>query len=262
MTALYLFGVVRAGMARSVEGLAGLAGEPLGPGLVHGPLAAIAAPVTAADFTGPAAEARLGDLTWVAPRAVRHQEVLGTLLGSGPVLPARFGTLFSGEEALRAFLERGAGPIGTFLDEVDGCREWGVKGLLETERATEALVARAAAALPQPELSPGRRYLEERRLRADARRQLDAWLGAAAPPLAAALAPLARATRSRPVPRGGGGTPGEEAVFSWALLVEAASEPALLAEVGERGGALAADGLRLELSGPWPPYSFCPDLSF
>ena len=35
------------------------------------------------------------DLAWVAPRALRHEEVILTVMEQGPVLPVRFGTVFS-----------------------------------------------------------------------------------------------------------------------------------------------------------------------
>jgi len=259
--ALYLFGVVRSGMAGRGSGLPALEPEAATSAVTCGALCAVVVETDAALFTGPGGDERLADLKWIGPRAVRHQEVLGTLLSSGPVLPARFGTLFSGEERLRAFLERHEVAISTFLDSTEGASEWGVRGVLDRPRALEALVADG---MPPDEalatLSPGRRYLEERRLRSEAEQRLQRWVEETTSPLVTELAALSRATRSRTPSRAGDAAPGEETAFSWALLVDAGAEDRLRTAVAEGGASLAAKGLRLELSGPWPPYTFCPEL--
>ena len=51
------------------------------------------------EFAGPEAELNLQQLSWVGPRALRHEAVIEEVMASSPVLPARFGTLFSSAEA-------------------------------------------------------------------------------------------------------------------------------------------------------------------
>jgi len=62
---------------------------------VIGDVAAVLAEVNIEDFTGPESQEKMEDLKWVAPRALCHEEVILTVMEQGPVLPVRFGTVFS-----------------------------------------------------------------------------------------------------------------------------------------------------------------------
>lgn len=259
--AIYLFGFVRAEGAGAGSSLPGLEPGSVTRVVVSDRIASVVVDLDAALFTGPGAEERLSDLGWIGPRALRHQEVLAALLAHGPVLPARFGTLFSGEEALAELVARNAAVVESFFGLVGDGVEWGVKGFLDRSLALESFVA---AALARREglaaLPAGRRYMEERRLRAEGEKEIDGWVREAATPVAAGLTSLCREARSRAVTRGSTSEAGEEVVLSWALLAALDAREGLHAFLEERTATLAARGLRFELSGPWPPYSFVPDL--
>jgi len=90
-------------------------------------LCAIVSEVSLEDFCGAAAELRMQDLVWVAPRAVRHEEVVEKVRCQSPVLPVRFGTLFSTPESLEEFLGLHHQTISQFLDRVADLDEWSVK---------------------------------------------------------------------------------------------------------------------------------------
>ena len=66
---------------------------------VIGDVAAVLAEVNIEDFVGPESQEKMEDLKWVAPRALRHEEVVLSAMEQGPVLPVRFGTVFSSIEA-------------------------------------------------------------------------------------------------------------------------------------------------------------------
>ena len=53
-----------------------------------------------------------------------------------------------------------------------------------------------------------------------------------------------------------GGAPGSSLLLDLAFLVSPDSEADFLAAAGELREHLAPEGLELEVSGPWPPYSF------
>src|SRR4030065_260745 len=58
-------------------------------------LVAVWSPVPVEDFSGPEAEERMRDLTWIGPRVIRHQEVVAGVMRHSPVLPVRFGAIFA-----------------------------------------------------------------------------------------------------------------------------------------------------------------------
>ena len=103
--ALYLFCLVPAAHLLPLEGavvdmLPTLAAERFRD------ITAILSPVALEEFCGPAGEANLEDLSWLAPRLARHQEVIGGLMRHSPVLPLPFGTLFSSRDSLARCLAR------------------------------------------------------------------------------------------------------------------------------------------------------------
>lgn len=260
-TGLYLF-CVSACAPSLIQG-EGLAQAPLVP-LVHGGLVAVTCEVPLAEWAGPGAEERLGDIAWLGPRALQHESVIESVMAHGPVLPLRFGSLFSSAAALQAWLEAAAPRICEFLSgDAAACEEWAIKGWLHPEQAAAARLAADPRfqALPA---APGARYLREQKLRQEIERSVRAWARGVGEELVGGLHELGVAARPLRVLGGqagkqGGGRP-EEAVFHFALWVPRAR----LAQIGQRlqsqQAELAAQGLTLDLTGPWPPYSFCPQL--
>ena len=102
-------------------------------------LAAVWSPVPVEDFSGPEAEERLRDLTWIGPRVIRHQEVVAGVMRHSPVLPARFGTIFASLANLEKVLQRHSDTIAGFLERLTDQEEWAVKGMLDRPGAQEKL---------------------------------------------------------------------------------------------------------------------------
>jgi len=219
---------------------------------------AIVSAVNVDDFCGVAAEARMKDLAWVAPRACRHETVVETVMRGSPVVPARFGTLFSSRERLVAWLTAHHVAIAQALDRFADHEEWAVKGRVNTRAAEAALVAARLARHPAP-ASPGARYLEERRIRAGVSQDLTAWLQTLCEQSVRHLRAHAAAFRERAVGSGaseGGWTP----VLNWAFLVPCGRLDDFRVCVQQITAMHAEHGFALDCSGPWPPYSFGPAL--
>lgn len=209
------------------------------------------------EWTGEDAEDRLQSLPWVAPRACRHEEVVEATLPTGPVYPARFGTLFSSVDELADRIHRHREALFGFFHTVSGAEEWSVKGRLDRDRLTAYLSD--ADASDARSAGSGAAYLQQRSREQDARAAAGPWLDDAADDWEAALAPLARehAARSpRPQPDEDG-----EWVLHRAFLVPVDALDAFHEQVEALHDAYAGTGLVPVTSGPWPPYTFRPALS-
>lgn len=225
-------------------------------------LAAVWSPVALENFCGPEAEARLQDLAWIGPRVLRHQEVVAGVMRYSPVLPARFGTIFSSMASLEQVLCQRHDAIATFLGRLANQEEWAVKGMLDRPAAKERLfalkLAQEAARLEG--WSPGKRYFEEQRLRTDCDREFSQWLQVVCQNLWSDLQQYAAEVRERqPLSRGVIGSD-KDMVFNWAFLLPATSVNAFQSRIQAANDQYADLGLVLERTGPWPPYSFCPAL--
>ncbi|MBI5781492.1 MAG: GvpL/GvpF family gas vesicle protein, partial [Rhodocyclales bacterium] len=77
----------------------------------------------------------LQTLSWVGPRAWRHEAVVERIMGASPVLPVKFGAIFRSRARLREFLGRHREDIVRGLDDLRDKAEWSVKGYLDEEEA-------------------------------------------------------------------------------------------------------------------------------
>lgn len=228
-----------------------------------GDIAAVWSPVALEEFCGEEAPARLEDLNWIGPRVCRHQGVVKEVMRHSPVLPARFGTIFSSPERLEELIQEHHQAIIRFLDRVTGREEWAVKGLLNRSRAREeftaAHLAREAEALAA--LTPGRRYFLEQRLRRQAEQDLSRWLKDTCREVLRALQGHFREVRERRVWSPEGRDSDQEMIVNWAFLVDREEAPALTGQIAAASSRYEPWGLAFEVTGPWPPYSFCPALT-
>jgi hypothetical protein len=225
-------------------------------------LAAVVSAVPLADFCGPEAEARLQDLTWIGPRVIRHQEVVAQVMQHSPVLPARFGTIFVSRENLIAVLRRHHDAIEAFLRRIANQEEWALKGMLDQTGAKANLFSLKVAqeAYRLEDLSPGKRYFQEQRLRASCDQDLRRWLQDVCGKLWADLKDYAAEVKERRLLSREASGSDLDMAWNWAFMVPQVEVPAFLARVRQANNQYAPHGLTLECTGPWPPYSFTPAL--
>lgn len=255
------------------DAASGLAADGLGV-IRRGRLAAVALEVDLAAWSGPEGERHLADVSWLAPRAARHEGVI-LAMATGrapdaagragasadapaawrPVLPVRFGTLMRDEASVASLLTRHAGAIEQFLNQVEHRAEWSVRLASPREAGIEALTRRLAAERALDEAPAGARYLHLRRLRQDAERQWPALLRGLDDQLVRALSGAGVAHRAA---RAGRVLDDGSEVLVARSVLAASDQQALIA-------AACADivpwpGARVLVDGPFPPYSFAPPL--
>jgi hypothetical protein len=255
--AIYVFCLARANAVAQIDG-AGIDGDHPLELIGAGNLVAVVSAATVEDFSGPAAEARMRELGWIGPRVCRHEEVIELVMRRSPVIPARFATLFSSRRSVTTWLETHHDSILCALDRFADHQEWAVKGAVHKAKAEAPLIA-AALARSQRSTSPGVRYLEERRIRAGIGQELDAWLKRLCDDIARRLLEHAVELRQRSI--GTQWSPDHAApLFNWAFLLPPARVGGFRSCIEEISTAQADQGITVECSGPWPPYSFSPPL--
>lgn len=260
-TALYVYGFTRAGVSGPISE-PGVGGSPDVERLPMGEIAALVSPLDVEEFLGPEGDDRAMDLDWVAPRALRHEQVLEEVMRTSPVLPLTFGVVFSSRLALFDAVDPHRSRIAAFLDEMADKQEWAVKGFADPRRLREDLARSEAfrerlANLPG---SPGARYIQEKRLQLDLERRVIPERRAMAERVLQELAPEAVAVQPlRLSPREATGRQ-EDMVLHAAFLERTEQVDHFLERVRQLAEAYRPRGLAIEVTGPWPPYSFCPDL--
>jgi len=212
------------------------------------------------DFCGPEAENRMKDLAWIGPRACRHEEVVEEVMRRSPAFPARFGTIFSSFDALEKLLDVHYDEISRFLDKAARKEEWAVKGLLNRAQARRSfstlMLSREEGRLAS--LSPGKRYLGEQRIRSGVDRELKSWLKGVIKGIGDDLCRHSSEFCERKMVFFD--SEGMDMVLNWAFWVAREDADDFRARVDRANEKNDRQGLLLQLSGPWPPYSFLPSL--
>ncbi|MEV0281260.1 GvpL/GvpF family gas vesicle protein [Streptomyces sp. NPDC050610] len=287
---LYAYAVARDAEAggAALEAVGGVCGRPVRT-VRHLGLAALVSPVPAADFDEAGLRRRLEDLPWLSEVARAHQRVVDAASRECCVLPLRLATVYRDEAGLRRVLAAEREEFGAALDRLEGRVEWGVKayaaagpGAEGAEGAEMAAPAEAAESAEEPAAGvsgrsdcsggsnpsdgsgssghsshsgrSGRDYLrrrgaqrrarEERWQRADERARL----------VHETLAELAEGVRLHPPQDARLSGDPDRNVLNAAYLVRRERSSEFTSRVGEL--AQAAESVRLELTGPWAPYSF------
>lgn len=239
-----------------------------GPGLedtravsceVAGVVVAVVAPVNVEEYSGPESEANLRNLAWMAPRAFHHETVIERVMRGSPVLPARFGTIFASPESLARFLAKHHLAISGFLDSIAGKEEWAVKAFLERSRAEKRLLEADDRFLRLPS-SPGSRYMQLQRLRAEAGRAVASWAATVVQAIGKELEREAADVRTMKLRVLDAPEKTFEEIANWAFLLRRETVEHFRERVEHVGARYREQGVHLEVSGPWPPYNFCPSL--
>lgn len=253
---LYAYAVTRKVDCRLPESLRGVGDVPVHL-VADGDLAAVVSPVPAADFEEAPLRAHLEDMQWLERTARDHQQVVDAVAATACALPMRMATVYRGEHGVRRMLAEDRERWESALAMLDGRDEWGVKMYASAEGsagpAPETVSAAADAGDSRRPVS-GRDYLrrrqEARQAREESRQHAEGWARQAHEE----LAKLAEHTRlHRPQDARLSGAKGEN-LLNGAYLVPRSEAGAFTALVGELADRAAR--LRIELTGPWAPYSF------
>ncbi len=223
-----------------------------------GSIMAVTCAVDAADYAN---EGRQPE-GWLAERACRHAALLSALLEEGAVLPVKFGALFSSRHELDAMVSIHAGTIADALQGLRGRAEWGIKAFVDPSQASAMLLK------SDPELrmknralahsSPGARYLHARQLENRLAEALRTSMREFAGQIANCLSVMAEAHISLPLVSPA--SDGNVMACHEAVLLPRQLDSALLSALEAVMARWRDGGWRIELSGPWPAYHFCPPL--
>lgn len=245
----YLYAVTRApGPGPDpFDGLLGVGGRPVRT-VEYGGLAAVVGSVPAAEFDEEALKERLEDLAWLEKVARAHHTVVDRATRHAVTVPLRLATLYRDDEGVRRVLEREHDAFDSALRRLDGRIEFGVKVFsVPVPPAEDPPVGKGPGS--------GREYLRRRRERH--RRREEEWrsAGELCDRIDAELLRRSHDRRAhRPQPAALSRVGGEN-VMNTAYLVDERDASSFLDAV-EEVRRWAPAGTRVDVSGPWAPYSF------
>jgi hypothetical protein len=248
--ATWVYAITRRAVPERLRGVRGIGGEPV-RSIERAGLSAVVGSVDPRRFGAEQPRGGVEDIRALEGLLRAHHQVVQLLAGGGTVLPLRLGTVYRGDERVVALLEERRAEFEATLARIAGRTEWGVKLFADPagfEIGPPPTVADAQRG------GAGTRYLLRRKAEERTRQRRRDRAAALADEVHEALAVVAAASRRHPP---------QDARLSghqdWMLL-----NGAYLLDQG-RDGELATvarcfddpgRGVRLELTGPWAPYSF------
>ncbi|MFD5871546.1 GvpL/GvpF family gas vesicle protein [Streptomyces sp. NPDC060322] len=258
-SALYVFAVCEAPDPAAFAGLPGVAaGEPLRR-LRCGGLTAIVQTVRAADFTDEVWQARMADRSELERYARAHHDVVSAVAASCPTVPLPLATLYHGEARARQSLLDESERFRVALERTAGHAEWGVKVYAaeppESAPDPDPVPFRPDRAAPGTRPAPGAglAYLERKRGVQARREQRHEEALRVAETVDAGFQDLASAGRRLRLHASVPEENGRVQVLNATYLVA----EHLKADIEVLTRTLRdATGARIEISGPWVPYSF------
>ncbi len=237
--ARYMYAIGRAFDPAGLAGLVGIDGAQVQL-VAHRDVVAV---VGAASSDEAALTARLEALDELAAVAGAHDAVVAAVAALTVVVPFRLATIYQDEHRVRELLRERYEKFRALLDQLAGTVEVGVKLYVEDRSPVPAAAGGTGRAYLRQLSQRHRRRDEEWRHAAAAAERVDTALGAHA---------LDR-NHHRPQPAQLSGASGRN-VLNAAYLVPTSR----LAEFTQVAQRLVTDepALRIEVTGPWAPYSF------
>jgi hypothetical protein len=243
-SACYLVAVTRGLGPDALDGADALRGSPLRL-VERGGLQGVVCDVDLDEFGEASLPRNLEDLAWVEEMARAHHSAVSAVARLGTTVPMRFATIYDSDERVAEQLTELHDQLAAALDRIEGRAEWSVK-----------VYAAAEASPPSDRASPesGASYLMRKRDAASERRAREERDAEVLAEVHRALSALAVASRTL-MPQDPRLTERREPMrMNAAYLVADDTTETFLAHA--RSALSEHPGLRLEVGGPWPPYSF------
>ena len=189
---------------------------------------------------------QVADLEWVSRVAVAHEAVTESFMSQADaVVPMKLLTLFTSDDRALEQLRSRWTRVEAVIRRLHKHEEWGVRLVFDDSRAP------VDEATP---LSSGRDYLKTKGRQRAATSARSSNMRKVAAGVIKALRPFARDARRRAVATPAGSR--SRLLLDAAFLVPRVKAPRFRATTERQAKKIAPDGYALQISGPWPPYSF------
>jgi hypothetical protein len=218
-------------------------------------VAAVYTRVADDDFSQESIDRRAADLEWLGAVGYRHQGVVAELMRMTPIVPLRAFTLFSGEEALAAYLSANRDALDRLLTRLAGKQEWTLRIEFEPQKWSQSIVSRveslAALAAEAETASSGKAFLLRKKLEEEKKRaSREAEERVVAEIERAVVDKLSCETVAETREQREGAFPQID------VLIHRDEESVLQELHAELARRYGDEGITLAITGPWPPYTF------
>jgi Gas vesicle synthesis protein GvpL/GvpF len=222
-------------------------------------LAAVVSCVPLSDYGDEGLAERLDDAAWTAIRAMRHEQVVEHFAKHTSVVPLRFGTIYLDRSGIGKMLREKGTDLTAIIHRLKDREEWGINVYCDRAVLLE-IIAEVSPRLREmaesaKQASPGQSYLMQKKIEALRVDEVRAEIERCANEIEEKLklesvgATKLRVLKVETTEYG-------ELKAKSAFLVERQNFDNFQEAAEELAQEMQAKGIRIELTGPWPPYNF------
>ncbi|WP_068158734.1 GvpL/GvpF family gas vesicle protein [Rhodococcus phenolicus] len=248
---VWVYAVTGAGLPEDAgHDVAGVARETIRTVTAAG-LTAVVGTVPLGEFGEEALRSNLENLDWLETVARAHDGVVSAVVRRAPAIPLRLATVYRDDDRVRDVLDARRADFEEALALVTGRTEWGVKAYADLDAIAASAVEAAGSGA---EKGTGTAYLLRRRAQLSARDEAERVATGDADALHSLLLRCAAAGRRQAPTDPTISGRRDRMVLNGTYLVDDDRRDEFAEAVA--AARTRFDGLHLELTGPWPPYSF------
>jgi len=231
--------------------------------LSHSDLCALVSPVPNGEYNEQVLNRQIEDISWIASKAGRHDDIIRYVTKFYPVIPVRFGTIYTSNERLLEVLRSNYNELCSHLDFLDGKEEWGVK-VYAKEEAGRKLIEDSSELIKQldKEISsatPGQAYLlKKKRTQLASQQSINVFDSIADEIYQQLLSWSIKGRKNKLLSKRVTGKE-NDMIFNAVFLIDRLYVNAFKEKINSIATSHEQDTFYFEISGPWPCYNFCPE---
>ncbi|MEW6623885.1 MAG: GvpL/GvpF family gas vesicle protein [Bacillota bacterium] len=199
------------------------------------------------------------NLKWVENKARSHSFIIEVLSDNHDVIPFRFCTIYNNEHNILKMLQNQYSQFCELLEKINNKSEWTLKVICNIEKFNAKIVQEKSLELDRQLLSKSRgaAYLLKKKFDALIKEEVENCLTSSVNSIYNSVAVKFGediVVDNNPVHETA--DKNIRCLQKWSLLINKNHKDSFLGKIQEINRTISQEGLYIDLTGPWPPYSF------
>ncbi|MEI7423542.1 MAG: GvpL/GvpF family gas vesicle protein [Prolixibacteraceae bacterium] len=212
------------------------------------------------DFSEENFQKHLSNISWLEIHVREHIAIINKIMEFCTVIPFKFGTIYNSQESLEKFIHDYSDSLTENFDQLSGKEEWAVKMYCDrnllSKKIDELSVEAATLAKQIRESSPGKAFLLNKKKLDLIENEMDRICNQYGQEYFEEIKNLCEATSlGNILPKEFSGRE-DTMILNASFLIKAEKVEDFKAHINSLTEKVGVSGFAMEVSGPWPPFSF------
>jgi len=228
--------------------------------LAFGGFYAIVKSVSPDNFSEENLKRNFSDLAWIDVHAREHIRIISEVMKNSTVIPFKFGTIFNSAESLAGFIRDYSGSLAENIEHLKGKEEWSVKIYCDRPVLNQQIVGISDDVRNLEEeiqkSMPGKAFLLKRKKVEVVEKEVEKIMRICGQSCYDELAEISTSTKINNILPKELTERTDDMILNVSCFVNQEKVNEFLEAVEQSQGKYKNTGLTVEVSGPWPPFSF------